>query len=209
MYILSNVVEVPGPPSVSAKIRSKVLKLLMVSMINTKKWLGVSMGKVMELTPLARAVNACGFVQTGRDILQCCKIDEHKIAHDYLEHNRQNMLEKAFLSLMQSQPGYASENAVELLAENGALKNYAIAYLVMDFSAVSGWKDFSSEERAKTFEWVRELCREVAQTSALCCRMWQTTSASHRGIFQRCSKSSTTRRWWSSSMSRNAAVPAN
>ena len=84
---------------------------------------------------------------------------------DYLEHNRQNMLEKAFLSLMQSQPGYASENAVALLAENGALQNYAIAYLVMDFSAVSGWKDFSPEERAKTFEWVRELCREVAQNT--------------------------------------------
>ena len=48
MYILSKVVAVPGPPSVNAKIRSKVLKLLMVSMINTKKWLGVSMGKVME-----------------------------------------------------------------------------------------------------------------------------------------------------------------
>ena len=78
---------------------------------------------------------------------------------DYLEQNRQNMLEKAFLSLMQSQPGYASENAVGFLAENGALQNYAIAYLVMDFSAVSGWKDFSPEERAKTFEWVRELCR--------------------------------------------------
>ena len=93
------------------------------------------------------------------------KLNRVEMVDDYLEHNRQNMLEKAFLSLMQSQPGYANENAVELLAENGALQNYAIAYLVMDFSAVSGWKDFSPEERAKTFEWVRELCREVAQNT--------------------------------------------
>lgn len=93
------------------------------------------------------------------------KLNRVEMVDDYLEHNCQNMLEKAFLSLMQSQPGYANENAVELLAENGALQNYAIAYLVMDFSAVSGWKDFSPEERAKTFEWVRELCREVAQNT--------------------------------------------
>ncbi len=84
------------------------------------------------------------------------KLNRVEMVDDYLEQNRQNMLEKAFLSLMQSQPGYASENAVGFLAENGALQNYAIAYLVMDFSAVSGWKDFSPEERAKTFEWLRD-----------------------------------------------------
>ena len=54
------------------------------------------------------------------------KLNRVEMVDDYLEQNRQNMLEKAFLSLMQSQPG---------------------------------WKDFSPEERAKTFEWVRELCR--------------------------------------------------
>lgn len=49
MYRLGSVVAVPGPPSLRAKMRSKVLKLLMMSIISTKKWLGVSMGKVMDL----------------------------------------------------------------------------------------------------------------------------------------------------------------
>ena len=68
MYILSSVVAVPGPPSVRQKIKSNVLKLLMMSIISTKKWLGVSIGNVMRRkrwNPVAPSIMAASCSSGG------------------------------------------------------------------------------------------------------------------------------------------------
>ena len=63
MYFAKTVVAVPGPPSVSVKMRSKVLKLFIVSIITTKNVEEVSIGTVIrrnicqELAPSMRAAS--------------------------------------------------------------------------------------------------------------------------------------------------------
>ena len=85
------------------------------------------------------------------------KLNRVQLVDDYLSSNRRRLLENAFLSLVQSQPGTADAKAAELLQSAGVLDRYAVVYLPLDFSATD-WETALPEERAKLFGWVQELC---------------------------------------------------
>lgn len=92
------------------------------------------------------------------------KLNRVQLVDDYLSSNRRRLLENAFLSLVQSQPGTADAKAAELLQSAGVLDRYAVAYLPLDFSATD-WETALPEERAKLFGWVQELCDGVAESN--------------------------------------------
>ena len=85
------------------------------------------------------------------------------VVEDYLASNRQALLESAFLSVIQAQPGVSCASAAQVLGENGALDSYAAAYLPLRFDNVPGWDDFADEERARLFNWQKELCEKLAK----------------------------------------------
>ena len=82
---------------------------------------------------------------------------------DYLASNRQALLENAFLTVIQAQPGTSCASAAGVLEENGALHGYAVAYLPIRFDEVPGYAEFSDGERAKLFNWQKELCEKLAK----------------------------------------------
>ena len=82
---------------------------------------------------------------------------------DYLESSRQTLLENAFLSVILAQPGASCASAAEVLRNNGALNGYAAAYIPIRFDGVPGYGDFSDSERARLFNWQRELCEKLAR----------------------------------------------
>lgn len=92
------------------------------------------------------------------------KLNRVQLVDDYLENNRRRLLENAFLSLVQSQPGAANTKAADILDKNHVLNRYAAAYLPLDFSETD-WESSSPAERAKLFSWVQELCEGVAASS--------------------------------------------
>ena len=92
------------------------------------------------------------------------KLNRVQLVDDYLSSNRRRLLENAFLSLVQSQPGTADAKAAELLQSAGVLDRYAVVYLPLDFSATD-WETALPEERAKLFGWVQELCDGVAESN--------------------------------------------
>lgn len=92
------------------------------------------------------------------------KLNRVQLVDDYLSSNRRRLLENAFLSLVQSQPGTADAKAAELLQSAGVLDRYAVVYLPLDFSATD-WETALPEERAKLFGWVQELCDGVAKAT--------------------------------------------
>lgn len=92
------------------------------------------------------------------------KLNRVQQVDDYLESNRRKLLENAFLSLVQSQPGAANAKAASVLNENGVLDHFAVAYLPLDFTDTD-WEASTPAERAKLFAWVQELCEGVAASS--------------------------------------------
>lgn len=82
---------------------------------------------------------------------------------NYLESNRQSLLENAFLSVILAQPGASCASAAEVLQGNGVLNGYAAAYIPIRFDGVAGYADFSDGERARLFSWQRELCEKLAK----------------------------------------------
>ena len=92
------------------------------------------------------------------------KLNRVQLVDDYLKDNRRKLLEDAFLSLVQSQPGTANAKAADILSENDVLDCYAAAYLPLDFSDTD-WEASSPAERSKQFRWVQELCEGVAGSS--------------------------------------------
>jgi len=84
------------------------------------------------------------------------------LVESYLENNRRTLLENAFLSMVQAQPGVTNAAAAAVLEENGVLDRYAVAYLPLNFDMVPDYEEFSDEERAHLFEWQRELCEKLA-----------------------------------------------
>lgn len=89
------------------------------------------------------------------------KIARVDLVDDYLESNRKNLLETAFLTAVQAQPGAGAPSAA-VLAENGVLNHYAVAYLFLQFEKVPDYKDFDADARARLFNWVREVCEKTA-----------------------------------------------
>ena len=92
------------------------------------------------------------------------KLNRVQLVDDYLSSNRRKLLEKAFLSLVQSPPGTANAKASNILAENGVLDHFAAAYLPLDFTDTD-WESSPPAERAKLLAWVQELCEGVAAGS--------------------------------------------
>ena len=92
------------------------------------------------------------------------KLNRVQLVDDYLKDNRRKLLEDAFLSLVQSQPGTANAKAADILSENDVLDCYAAAYLPLDFSDTD-WEASSPAERSKQFRWVQDLCEGVAGSS--------------------------------------------
>lgn len=82
---------------------------------------------------------------------------------DYLASNRQALLENAFLSVIQAQPGSSCASAAGVLEDNGALNSYAVVYLPIRFDTVPGYAGFDSGERARLFNWEKELCEKLAR----------------------------------------------
>lgn len=92
------------------------------------------------------------------------KLNRVQLVDDYLSSNRHQMLENAFISLVQSPPGTANAKAANVLEENGVLDHFAVAYLPLDFTDTD-WERSTPAERAKLFAWVQELCEGVAANS--------------------------------------------
>ena len=92
------------------------------------------------------------------------KLNRVQQVDDYLESNRRKLLENAFLSLVQNQPGAANAKAASILTENGVLDRFAVVYLPLDFTDTD-WETSTPTERAKLFAWVQELCEGVAASS--------------------------------------------
>lgn len=84
-------------------------------------------------------------------------------AADCLADSRRALLENAFLSVILAQAGASCTAAAEVLRDNGALTGYAAAYIPIRFDAVPGYGEFSESERARLFNWQRELCEKLAR----------------------------------------------
>lgn len=90
------------------------------------------------------------------------KLARVDLVDHYLESNRLSLLENAFLSMVQAQPGVTNTAAAAVLNENGVLERYAVAYIPVSFENVPGYDGFSDEERARLFAWEKELCEKLA-----------------------------------------------
>ena len=90
------------------------------------------------------------------------RLAQASAVENYLESNRQSLLENAFLSVILTPPGASCASAAEVLQGNGVLNGYAAAYIPIRFDGVPGYAGFADNERARLFNWQRELCEKLA-----------------------------------------------
>ena len=90
------------------------------------------------------------------------RLAQASAVENYLESNRQSLLENAFLSVILTPPGASCASAAEVLQGNGVLNGYAAAYIPIRFDGIAGYAGFADNERARLFNWQRELCEKLA-----------------------------------------------
>lgn len=88
------------------------------------------------------------------------KLERVEMADTYLSENHNNFIKRQINSILSSET--LSPKRIAALRQQKADKNYFLAHIMLDFSALPALNEFTLDDKAHLFQWEREVCEKLA-----------------------------------------------